>query len=149
MDNKDQRILDFLQHDGKLSNAEIGDRIGLSTTAVVERIKKLKKEGIIRENVYLLDPPSLGLEVCAFIQVLMPVPTQEAHFIEQIRKVEAVQECHSITGEYSYLLKVRASNTRELEQLMSEKITNITGVARTSTIMALTTFKETTQLNLN
>lgn len=148
MNLKDLQILDLLQHKGKISYAEIGSEVGLSVTAVKERIKKLSEEKILKSNVYLVDPPSLGLNICAFVQVLMPVPSEEANFTQQMQLIEEVQECHSITGDYSYLLKIRVNNTMELEQLMSDKITCLPGVAKTNSIIALTSFKETTQLRI-
>ena len=149
MDAKDQQLIHHLQHHGKTSYADLGEQVGLSITAVKERIKRLTADGVLKQNVYLANPQSLGLEVCAFVQVLMPVPSQEANFVAQMHQIEEVQECHSITGEYSYLLKVRVPNTNTLEQMMSDKITSIEGVARTNTLIALTTYKETTQLPID
>ena len=148
MDNIDIQITDLLQNDGKLSYAEVGEKVGLSVTAVKERIKKLKREGILARNVYLVNPLALGLEICAFVQVLMPIPDEEKNFVMCMNQIPQVQECHSITGEYSYLLKIRVKNTRELEDLMSEKITCLPGVVKTNSIITLTSFKETTQLGI-
>lgn len=148
MNHIDLHILDLLQHNGKLSYAEIGKEVGLSITAVKERIKRLIQDGVLKKNVYLIDPSTLGLNICAFVQVLMPVPDQETNFVEQMRLVPEVEECHSITGDYSYLLKIRVPNTMRLEELMGEKITSLKGVVKTNSIIALTTFKETTQLKI-
>ncbi len=149
MDVKDKQIVDLLQRDGNLSYQEIGNQIDLSITAVKERIKKLKQDEVLREKVYLANPLAFGLDILAFVYVLMPIPSQERHFIEEIRKVPEVQECHSVTGEYSYLLKVRVPNTMRLEEFMSEKITSIEGVERTNSLITLTTFKETTQIHIH
>ncbi len=138
----------MLQEQGKLSYAEIGGCVSLSITAVKERIKKLIKEGVLLDNVYLINPHALDLTICAFVQVLMPIPSEEHNFILQINEIEEVQECHSISGEYSYLLKIRVKNTNELEKLMSDRITSIKGVERTNSIITLTTYKERTQLKV-
>ena len=148
MDHKDQQILDLLQQQGKLSYAELGKSVKLSITAVKERVKRLINEGVLDKNVWLLNPGSLGLDICAFVQVLMPVPAEEANFIKQMQLVPEVLECHSITGDYSYLLKIRVPNTMRLEELMSEKITSLKGVVKTNSIITLTSFKEVTQLKL-
>ena len=146
MDEMDLKILELLQDDGKLSYVALGQQVGLSVTAVKERVKRLKKDGVITGNHYLVNPHALRLEILAYVQVLMPVPAEEANFVKQMQMVPEVQECHSITGEYSYLLKIRVANTRRLEELMSEKVTSIKGVIKTNSIITLTTFKEITQL---
>lgn len=145
---KDKKIIDLLQHDGTLSYADIGKQVELSITAVKERIKKLIEEGSLKQKIYLANPRAFGLEICAFVYVLMPIPSEEANFIEQMKLIPEVQECHSVTGEYSYLLKVRVGNTRQLEQMMSDKITSIKGVQRTNSVITLTTFKEVTQIKI-
>ena len=148
MDNKSLHIIDLLQHNGKLSYAEIGQKVDLSVTAVKERIKRLVSEGILKENVWLISPQALNLDICAFVQVLMPVPSEEENFVKQMRLVPEVLECHSITGDYSYLLKIRVPNTMRLEELMSEKITSLNGVVKTNSIITLTSFKEVTQIKI-
>ncbi|MEL7422987.1 MAG: Lrp/AsnC family transcriptional regulator [Bacteroidota bacterium] len=148
MNTKDTQIIRLLQSDGKLSYAQIGEEVNLSITAVKERISKLVKANVLRQNVYIPNPDLLGFDICAFVQVLMPIPTEEANFIEKINAVKEVQECHFITGEYSYLLKIRVQNTKILEQVLGEKIKTIKGVVRTNTIIALTTTKESLMLNL-
>ncbi|MEL6660028.1 MAG: Lrp/AsnC family transcriptional regulator [Bacteroidota bacterium] len=148
MNTKDTQIIQLLQSDGKLSYAQIGEEVNLSITAVKERINKLVKANVLKQNVYIPNPDLLGFDICAFVQVLMPIPTEETNFIEKINAVKEVQECHFITGEYSYLLKIRVQNTKILEQVLGEKIKTIKGVVRTNTIIALTTTKESLMLNL-
>ena len=148
MNTKDAQIIRLLQEDGKLSYSQIGEEVNLSITAVKERINKLVKANVLKQNVYIPNPDALGFDICAFVQVLMPIPTEEANFTEQINMIKEVQECHFITGEYSYLLKIRVKNTKVLEQVLGEKIKAIKGVVRTNTIIALTTTKESLTLNI-
>lgn len=148
MDDKDKKILKLLQSNGKMSYSEIGEAIELSITAVKERLKKLRHDQVLSNNVYLVNPESIGLDICAFVLVLMPVPAEELNFTKQINLVEEVLECHCITGEYSYLLKIRVKNTKMLEKLIGDKIKTIKGVVKTNTIISLTTSKEITQLKV-
>ncbi len=148
MDFKDREIIDLVQEPGKLSYSEIGDKVDLSITAVKERMRKLISSGTISESLHIPNPEMLGLDICAFVQVLMPVPTEEENFVEKIALVPEVQECHYITGDYSYLLKIRVRNTKDLEKLIGEKIKTIAGVKRTNTLISLTTFKETLRLRI-
>lgn len=148
MDVKDLQIIDILQKNGKSSYAEVGDKVDLSVSAVNERIKKLVHEGTLLDNIYLVDPKSLGLNICAFVQLVTPDPLDEPNFKKQIDLIPEVLECHSITGEFSYLLKVRVKNTQELEKLLSEKIKAIKGVSKTNSMITLTTSTERTQLKI-
>ena len=149
MNLKDLAIVDILQNDANLSYAEIGQKVELSITAVKERVKKLIQNNVLKDKVYIPNPIALGHHICAFIQVLMPYPEQEDSFTEAINQIEEVQECHFITGEYSYLLKVRVKTTYELERLLAQKIKAIEGVTRTNTIISLTTSKESLQLKVS
>ncbi len=148
LDEKDQQIVDLLQANGRLSYADIGNHVKLSVSGVKQRIEKLMNTGVLSQNVFLVDPQAVGLEICAFVLVLIPEPSAEPNFIACMNDVPEVLECHCITGEYSYLLKVRVKNTQVLERLIAEKVTSIKGVERTNTIIALTSSKEITQIKL-
>ena len=149
MDHLDLKLLVHLQRNAKLSYAELGRRVGLGVSTVNERLKKLQARGIIREYVAVVNPKALGLDICAFVQVLMAEPDLESAFVEQIHQLPEVQECHCITGEFSYLLKVRVRDTAHLEAFLREKIKSLAGVARTQTMIALSTSKETLALGVS
>lgn len=148
MDKKDSDIIRLLQNNGKLSYAQIGDHVDLSITPVKERIKKLLTTTALGEMVYIPNPKILGFDICAFVQVLMPVPSDQPNFIAVINAITEIQECHLITGEYSYLLKIRVRDIEALEKVLDEEIKTIPGVNRINTIMALTTSKESLKLNI-
>ena len=149
MDHIDLKLLTHLQSNAKLSYAELGRRVGLGVSTVNERLKKLQARGIIREYVAVVNPKALGLDICAFVQVLMAEPDLESAFVEQMHQLPEVQECHCITGEFSYLLKVRVRDTTHLEAFLREKIKSLAGVARTQTMIALSTSKETLALGVS
>ncbi len=149
MDESDLRLLSLIQYNSKLSYAELGKRVGLSVSAVNERLKKLQAQGIIRSYVAVLDAEAVGLDLCAFIQVLIDRPENEPTFLKRIAKVREVQECHHLTGEFSYLLKVRVRNTSHLETLLKEQLKSLKGLVRTHTFIVLSTPKETTALALD
>ena len=149
MDHIDLKLLGHLQRNAKLSYAELGRRVGLVVSTVNERLKKLQARGIIRAYVAVVNPKALGLDICAFVQVLMAEPDLESAFVEQMHELPEVQECHCITGEFSYLLKVRVRDTAHLEAFLREKIKSLAGVARTQTMIALSTSKETLALGVS
>jgi Lrp/AsnC family transcriptional regulator, leucine-responsive regulatory protein len=146
LDDQDRKLLKLIQQDGKMSYAELGDRVGLSLSAVNERLKKLSARGVIKKYAALIDPEALGLHVCAFVQVSVDLPKNENGFLARIARIPEVLECHHVTGEFSYLLKVRLRGTAELEQLLKQKLKSVKGVVRTHTVIVLSTVKEETAL---
>jgi len=142
LDQKDRRILDLVQRDAKMPQAEIARHIGLSTAAVNERIRKLENAGFVRRYVALLDPRAIGLTVTAFVEVFIEHPRHESVFIERVLSLDEVLECHHITGEFSLLLKVRTRDMESLQTLLIHQLNALEGVRQTRTVIALSTSKE-------
>ena len=142
IDDRDRSILALVQKDAKLPQAEIARRVGLSTAAVNERLKKLEAAGVIRRWTAVVDPAAVGAQVTAFVEVFFEHPRFEKGFIERVKKLDPVQECHHITGEFSLLLKVRVRDIEALQQLLLHQINVIEGVRQTRTVMVLSTAKE-------
>jgi len=148
MDEIDRELLALLQEDCRTSYADLGSRVGLSISAVNERLKKLHARGVIRGCVAVLQPRAVGLDVCAFVQVLIERPEHNEAFLAAIAEMPAVLECHHVTGDFSYLLKVRVADTAALETFLSREVKGLAGVARTQTLIALSSPKETPTLDL-
>ena len=142
LDDRDRRILSLVQRDAKLSQAEIARRVGLSTAAVNERLRKLETAGFLRRYVAVVDPRAVGISVTAFVEVFIEHPRYESAFIEQVLGLDEVQECHHITGEFSLLLKIRVRDMETLQQLLIHRLNALEGVRQTRTIVALSTSKE-------
>ena len=142
MDARDRHILSLVQRNGKLSQSEIARRVGLSTAAVNERLRKLERSGVIRRYAAVLDPHAAGASVTAFIEVFIEHPRQEAQFIPKILKLDEIQECHHITGEFSLLLKARVRDMEALQHLLLRQLNALPGVRQTRTVMVLSTLKE-------
>lgn len=148
MDGTDQELLRLTQQDGRLSYGDLGAQVGLSVSAVNERLKKLHAQGVIRGWVALVNPRAVGLDICAFIQVLLDRPASTAAFVARMAQCPEVLECHHVTGDFSYLLKVRARDTTHLEILLTDLIKGVRGVVRTQTLIVLSSPKETTALDV-
>jgi Lrp/AsnC family leucine-responsive transcriptional regulator len=144
LDGTDRQILTLVQKDSSLAQAEIGKRVGLSTAAVHERVKKLEAAGVIKRWTAVVDPTAVGAQVCAFVEVFFEHPRFEKGFIERAKKLDAVLECHHITGEFSLLLKVRVADMPALQELLLERLSSQEGVRQTRTVMVLSTVKEET-----
>jgi len=147
LDDIDRHILALLQEDCRTALARIGEQVGLSAPAVLERIKKLEQAHVIAGYHAALDARALGLDVTAFIGVITDAPDSIGRFEEHILELPDVLECHHVTGEYTLLLKAKTSSTSSLEKLIS-RIRALDGVARTETTVVLSTLAERSTLAL-
>ena len=146
MDDFDRKILSHIQLFARSSYGEIGAAVGLSVSAVNERLKKLERQGVIAGWTAALDPKAVGCDVLAFVQVLVERPEHEAAFLAMVRFEPAILECHHVASEWSYLLKVRAPSLLALEDLLARRIKTLPGIPRTHTVIVLSSAKETAAL---
>jgi len=147
LDDTDVRILALLQEDCRMPLARLGEQVGLSAPAVLERIKKLEAAQVIKGYHALVDARRVGLDVTAFIGVITSDLGAIEQFEEHVAAIDDVLECHHVTGEYTLLLKVKTTNTSALERLIRQ-VRAIDGVARTETTVVLSTHVERVQLPL-
>jgi len=148
IDNIDRHILHLLQENGNLSNLELARKIHLSPPATHARVRRLEQEGVICGYTGLVDREQAGFDLLCFIQVSMQVHQLEQveRFREAVRQMPEVLECHHITGEYDYLLKVVLRNRKDLERFVVHQLTPTLGVGRIHTSLVLAEVKTTTVL---
>jgi Lrp/AsnC family leucine-responsive transcriptional regulator len=146
-DATDRAILELLQEDCKQPLAAIGEKVGLKAPAVVERIHKLEEAGAITGYVALLDARRLGKDVTAFIGVSTDHPRAIHGLERRVAAIGDVLECHHVTGAHTLMVKVKTRNTETLEDLI-ESIRSLGGVARTETMVVLSTHTERARLDL-
>jgi len=147
LDARDRLILQIVQRDATIPQVAIARKVGLSTAAVHERLKKLKTAGVIRRFAALLDAQAIGATVTAFVEVFFEHPRFEPAFLARVLKLNEVLECHHITGEFSLLLKVRVADMRALQHLLLRRLGGQQGVRQTRTVMVLSTAKEDTYVD--
>ncbi len=145
LDEIDLALIARLQQDGRLGLAELGQAVGLSPSAVNERVRKLLARGVLRAIVALADPAALGLGITAFVTVTLTAGADEDAFVAAVTADPAVMECHHVTGAANYLLKVRVADMAALEALL-KRLKATGALARSETQLALSTPKETTAL---
>jgi Lrp/AsnC family leucine-responsive transcriptional regulator len=141
----DTQILNIIQQDARVSNAEIARQVGLAPSAVLERVRKLEERGVIRGYAAEIDASQIGFGLTAFVFVKTSFCGSIGSVMAQIPEV---LEVHDIAGEDCYLLKVRARNTDELGRFFREKLKPIPEIISTKTTIVLQTIKETTALPL-
>ena len=142
LDDIDQKIISLIRDDASLANNEIAKKIDLSPSATHERVRKLHLNGVIKKIAAFIDASATEQSLCAFIYVLVDTPSHSKNFLKEIIKSSAVMECHHITGEYSYLLKVRVKNTQHLETFITESLKINLGIIRTLTQIVLSSPKD-------
>ena len=142
----DRDILTILQQDGRTSNAEIARRVGLTPSAVFERIRKLEERGIIRGYTTHIDPAAIGLGLLAFVLVRTSDRLGTDRVAQAIAKAPEVLEVHNVAGEDCYLVKVRAVDTKDLSRVLRKRFGGVQAITSTRTIIVLNTIKETTAL---
>ena len=150
LDDLDIRILSILQRDGRISNADLARQISLSQPATHARLRRLEERGYIDRYVALLDREQAGYDMLCFVRVSL-----EQHQIQHVERFRAavmempeVMECHFVTGDFDYLLKVVVRNRKDLERFVLHRLTSIPGVARIYTSLVLSAVKSTTALPL-
>jgi Lrp/AsnC family transcriptional regulator, leucine-responsive regulatory protein len=148
LDQIDLKILFILQNDGRRRLADIADEVDLSAPAVMERVKKLEASGVIRGYQALLDGKKVGKDITAFIGVSIGNQRDMDKFARQMMRYPDVLECHHVTGDESFMLKVKSANTGSLEKLLGE-IRSVEGVTRTVTRVGLSTTKEGQALEID
>lgn len=146
LDDTDLAILEALQRDGHLSHAELARMVGLAVSSVHERVRKLVQGGVIAGWEARLSPAKLGLDLLAFVYVLMDRPESSPGFIEAVATIPEVQECHHIAGDWNFLLKIRVRNTSALDTLLTNRLKIVPGVTRTQTTISLTSYKDAAAL---
>lgn len=150
LDEIDRALLNSLQQDGRISNTELARRVDLSLTGLQKRLRKLEDNGLIQGYVALVDREAVGFDMLCFVQVtLHRHETQQVNlFREAIGRLPEVLECHHVTGEYDYLLKVVVRNRKHLERFLMEALTPIPGIDKIRTSIVLNELKATTTLPL-
>lgn len=137
----DIKILNILQIDGRISNAELARRLDMAPSGILERVKKLEKKGIINGYEVRLDANSLGLSITAFVHVLSSDTVGSTEVGRQLANIPEIREVHWIAGNYNYLVKARLGSTVELTDLL-KKMGAISGLKDTRTTLVLETIKD-------
>jgi len=144
IDPFDQRIIEALRDDGRMSVTELAGRVGLSKTPCQIRLRRLIHDGYIRGFRAVIDATKLGLDHIAFAEVKLS-DTREAaleEFRRAVLKIPEVEECHMIASSFDYLLKVRTADIRRYRVVLGERISSLPHVASTSTFVAMETIRE-------
>lgn len=144
MDAIDVRILSVLQRDGQISMARLSEQVGLSLSACHRRVKILETEGKIANYAARLNRKAVGLEIQVFMEIKLLSQRQDdiQAFEAAIRNMPEVLECHLISGEFDYLMRVAARDTSAYEELYRNRLSQIPSVQQMKTLLSLSTVKD-------
>lgn len=151
LDAKDRLLLRLLQENSRVSSAELARQLNLSVPGLQKRLKRLEENGFIEGYVTLVNREALGLDLLCFTQVTLThqQPEQIGLFCERVKGLPEVLECHHLTGEFDYLLKLVVPSPQHLEQLLTETIRKLPGVDKIRTSIVLSEVKASTSLPLD
>ncbi|MES2215550.1 MAG: Lrp/AsnC family transcriptional regulator [Pseudomonadota bacterium] len=141
-DQIDRNIAEILMNDASLTSAQIGELVGLSSSATNERIRRLKNEGSIKKIVALVDSSFMDMALGAFILCSLEGKENNINFLASAHAHKNILEIHHVTGEYSYILKIRCADTKALEMLITDFLKTQIGVTKTMTQIILSSHKE-------
>lgn len=140
MDLIDIKILEVLQENARVSISDLSKKVNLSLSAVSERLKKLENSKIISKYTVILEPKLMGKDLSVIISIGLESTSDTQSFLDFVQSESEILECHYITGEYDYMLKVTTTNTHTLEMIMN-RIKSFNGIKRTQTNVILSTTK--------
>jgi len=149
IDAKDRELLALLQEDSKWTTKEYANRLGLSTTAVYERIKRLEKNGVITKYVALVDRNKVNkaFMVLCHVKLIQHIKDYVLQFEREVVQLEEVSECHHISGDYDYILKVNVSDMETYREFMVTKLTAIKNIGSTQSSFVINEVKYSTAIH--
>ena len=137
LDGIDKQILKQLMKDARCPVNSIAKEVGISGTAVHQRLKKLEKSQLIASAQVLINPEALGYKTLAFIGIYLDRAMRNQEAVRQLEKIEEVIECHYTTGNWSVLVKILCQDNAHLMNVLNQKIQTIEGISRTETYISL------------
>ena len=148
LDGRDRAILRLLQADGRIANAELAEKVNLSQSACLRRVRQLEEAGLISGYAMLMDARAAGFAGNAFVQVTLDQQGRQAldRFEAAVCRIPEVLACYLLAGQADYMLHVVYRDAADLERLHTEYLTQLPGVVRVQSTLTLRTVKKTTEL---
>ena len=136
MEDLDRRIVDLLRTDGRMSYTDLGKAMGLSTSAVHQRVRRLEERGVITGYAAVVDPTALDLPLTAFISITPLDPAAPDDIPERLRGFPELEACHSVAGDENYILKARVRTPGDLEELLARIRATANVATRTTVVLS-------------
>jgi Lrp/AsnC family leucine-responsive transcriptional regulator len=150
LDRLDLSILNTLQSDGRISYVDLADKVGLSSTPCIERVKRLEKEGFIEGYYAKLNPQALNCAMLVFVEIALSYqsPDAFAEFNKAVAQLPYIMECHLVSGDADYLIKARINDMSEYRALLGDMLLTLPGVKNSKSYIVMEEVKETMSIPL-
>ena len=150
LDRIDRKILRGLQENGRVSFTELAERVGLSPSPCLERVRRLEREGFIRRYTALLDPGRLDAGLLVFVEISLDYKSPDIfeRFRESVRNLPEILECHLVSGHFDYLLKARIADMQDYRALLGEILKTLPGVRDSRSFVVMEEVKETPNIEI-
>jgi Lrp/AsnC family leucine-responsive transcriptional regulator len=151
LDKIDHAVIKYLQNDGRISNSDLSEKVGLSQSACLRRVKALEKQGIIEGYVAVMDQAAAGLTDNVFVQITVEKQTKELlfEFEKIVRQCPQIIECYLMSGDADYLLRVIVSDASDYEKLHMDVLTTLPGVSNIKSNFSLRTVTKKNEIQFN
>lgn len=145
LDKLDRHILEILQQEGRISMKDLGERVGLSVTPCIERVKRMERDGFITGYHAKVDPRLLGAKLLVFVEITLNQKSASAfeQFRREVLRIPEVQECHLVSGDFDYLIKARIHEMTEYRKLLGDMLLKLPGAAQSKSYVVMEEIKET------
>ena len=145
LDKLDRHILRILQEEGRISMKDLGERVGLSVTPCIERVKRMERDGVISGYYARVDPAALGATLLVFVEITLNQKSATAfeQFRREVLRIPEVQECHLVSGDFDYLIKARIHQMAEYRKLLGDMLLSLPGAAQSKSYVVMEEIKET------
>ncbi len=151
LDEIDIKILEILQKDGRITNAKLASRIGISPPAMLDRVKRLETSGVISKFVALVDRKKVGIGILAFVSVSLAIHQFSSmdNFVSTILELDEVLECYQISGDNDFILKIALDSLDNYSDFIVNRLTGIEGIQTINSTFVLKTIKSNTAFSLD
>lgn len=151
LDRIDRSILRELQKNGRISNVELSQKVGLSPTPCLERVKKLEKQKVIKSYTALLDPQYLNASLLVYIELTLKRSSPDIfeRFNAAAKTLDSILECHLVSGDFDYLLKTRVADMSAYRKVLSETLLSLPDIKSSRTYVVMEEVKYLTSININ
>lgn len=145
LDKLDHKILNVLQQDGRIAMKDLAERVGLTVTPCIERVKRMERDGVIMGYYARVDPAQLGAALLVFVEITLGNKGGNMfdQFRREVQKIPEVLECHLVSGDFDYLIKARIGEMADYRKLLGDILLQLPGAAQSKSYVVMEEIKET------
>lgn len=146
LDGADRNILRLLQEDGRITNADLARRVGLSPPSMLQRVRRLEQKGLIKGYTATIDPEKLGfsITVMAMVSLAMHQDQPIDHFLKAVSSIPEIMECYHVSGDHDFMLKIVAKDMHDYERIVREHLSTIKAIGKIHSCFVLRANKQAT-----